>query len=153
MKKIVFLIFLLFFVSSISAQKDSLQLGDRYAEDQIYASISYAQFFKQPKEISKSGFSYALSLGFIKDIILNKKGNISFALGVGYGFDFLALVTRTKLSVSSVRVQKFCATTQFNADKVILNFKAPFTLEEGLNHTLDHEFINPKEDDILFYTE
>jgi hypothetical protein len=79
---------LFFFVLHVCAQKDSLQLGDRYAEDQIYGSISYAQFFDQPTEINRSGFSYAISVGFIKDIILNKKGTISFALGVGYGFDF-----------------------------------------------------------------
>jgi hypothetical protein len=88
MMKILCFNCLLFFVLNVCAQKDSLQLGDRYAEDQIYGSISYAQFFDQPKEISKSGFSYALSLGFIKDIILNKKGTISIALGIGYGFDF-----------------------------------------------------------------
>ena len=72
---------------SLYPQKDSLLLGDRYAEDQIYASISYAQFYDQPSSISKSGFSFALSSGFIKDFILNKKGNFSFALGLGYGFD------------------------------------------------------------------
>lgn len=88
MKKLIYFTFLLFFVSKISAQKDSLQLGDRYADDQIYASISYAQFFNQPTTISRSGFSYAISTGFIKDIILNKKGNVSLALGLGYGFDF-----------------------------------------------------------------
>lgn len=88
MKKISYLLFLIFFVSNLSAQKDSLQLGDRYAEDQIYVLISYAQFFNQPKVISRSGFSYAVSTGFIKDITLNKRGNISVALGIGYGFDF-----------------------------------------------------------------
>ena len=86
-RKFVFCFFL-FFVSNLSAQKDSLQLGDRYSEDQIYTSISYAQFFKQPSPISRSGFSYAFSAGFIKDITLNKRGNLSIALGFGYGFDF-----------------------------------------------------------------
>ena len=71
-----------------SAQKDSLQLGDRYAEDQLYFAISYAQFNNQPNAITKSGFSYGLSLGFLKDFTLNKQGNVSFALGIGYGFDF-----------------------------------------------------------------
>jgi nucleoside-diphosphate-sugar epimerase len=87
--------------------------------------------------------------------ILIPKAKIPYWLGMlgGYGFDFLAFVTRKKLSISSVRVQKFCATTQFNADKVKVVFKAPFTLKEGLNKTLDHEFVNSQEDDILFYTE
>ena len=50
-------------------------------------------------------------------------------------------------------VKKFCATTQFDASKVHSLFKSPYTLEDGLNKTLDHEFINPKDDDILFYSE
>ena len=71
----------------------------------------------------------------------------------GYGFDLLSLVSRKQLAVSSVRVKKFCATTQFDASKVHSSFKAPYTLEEGLNASLEHEFINPKEDDILFFSE
>lgn len=73
---------------SIKAQKDSLQIGDRYAEDQLYLSVSYAQFFNQPEVITRSKFSYALSVGFIKDFTLNKRGNFALGLGVGYGFDF-----------------------------------------------------------------
>lgn len=88
MKKTLQYIFVLFFVSNLYAQKDSLQLDSRYAEDQIYASISYAQLYNQPKQIGKSGFSYSISAGFIKDIILNKRGNLAIALGFGYGFDF-----------------------------------------------------------------
>lgn len=84
----LYLLFTLFFLSfSLYSQKDSLQLGDKYAEDQIYASISYAQFYEQPTPISKSGFSFSLSTGFIKDFILNKNGDFSIALGFGYGFD------------------------------------------------------------------
>ncbi|MDC0177860.1 PorT family protein [Polaribacter sp.] len=79
---------LLFYVSISFAQKDTLQLGDRYADDQFYLSITYAQFYQQPSPIFKSNFSYSLSAGLIKDLILNKQGTISVAGGVGYGFDF-----------------------------------------------------------------
>jgi nucleoside-diphosphate-sugar epimerase len=80
---------------------------------------------------------------------------IPYLLGMmgGYGFDFISVLSRKKFSISSVRVQKFCATTQFDASKVHGVFKPPYTLEEGLNKTLEHEFINKQEDDILFYTE
>lgn len=72
----------------------------------------------------------------------------------GYGFDFLAWLTRRKLTISSVRVKKFCATTKFNADKVQASgFKAPFTLGEGLARTLEFEFVHPRTDDITFKTE
>ncbi len=88
MRKIFFIFFVFIGTQYLTAQKDSLQLGDRYAEDQIYTSVSYAQFFNQPKTITRSGFSYRLSVGFLKDFILNKRGSIALAAGFGYGFDF-----------------------------------------------------------------
>jgi GlcNAc-P-P-Und epimerase len=80
---------------------------------------------------------------------------IPYLLGMmgGYGFDFISVLSGKKFSISSVRVQKFCATTQFDASKVHSVFKSPYTLEEGLNKTLEHEFINKQDDDILFYSE
>lgn len=72
----------------------------------------------------------------------------------GYCFDLLALITRKKLTISSVRVKKFCATTQFDAAKVQKSgFKAPYTLGEGLAQTLEFEFVHPRQDDIIFKSE
>ena len=88
MKKLIFLFFITCSLTSV-AQKDSLQLGDRYAEDQLYMIVSYNQLFNQPAMVKGSGFSYGLSTGFMKDLILNKQGSISMALGVGYNFDLL----------------------------------------------------------------
>ena len=88
MKKLIFFFFI--GCSSISfSQKDSLQLGSKYAEDQLYFLISYNQLFDQPSLVKGSGFSYGLSAGFMKDLILNKKGSISMALGIGYNYDLL----------------------------------------------------------------
>ena len=67
-------------------QKDSLSLGNKYAEDQVYFMISYNQLFHQPTTVKRSGFSYGLSAGFMKDQILNKQGSVSMALGFGYNF-------------------------------------------------------------------
>lgn len=72
----------------------------------------------------------------------------------GYGFDVLAWGLRKKLTVSSVRVKKFCATTQFDATKAMASgFKAPYTLGEGLARTLEFEFVHPRADEITFKTE
>ena len=69
----------------------------------------------------------------------------------GYGFDILAFVTRKKLTVSSVRVKKFCATTEFDASKALATgFKAPYTLVEGLARTLEFEFVHPRTDEVTF---
>ena len=72
----------------------------------------------------------------------------------GKCFDLLAFITRKKFSVSSVRVKKFCATTQFDAKKAHSSgFKAPYTLGEGLARTLTFEFVNPPKDNITFKSE
>ena len=83
------------------------------------------------------------------------KSSIPYWAGMigGFCFDFLSKLTGKKLSISSVRVKKFCATTQFDASKANNSYNAPYTLKQGLDNTLDHEFINSKKDDILFYSE
>ena len=55
----------------------------------LYFLISYNQLFDQPSLVKGSGFSYGLSAGFMKDLILNKKGSVSMALGFGYNYDLL----------------------------------------------------------------
>lgn len=72
----------------------------------------------------------------------------------GYCLDILALISRKKLAVSSVRVKKFCATTEFDATKVHASgFRAPYTLGDGLAQTLEFEFVHPHTDDITFKSE
>jgi len=88
MKKYI-LLFLLGYSLASAAQKDSLSLGNKYAEDQMYFMVSYNQLFNQPAMVKGSGFSYGLSAGFMKDLILNKQGSISMAMGFGYNYDFL----------------------------------------------------------------
>jgi Nucleoside-diphosphate-sugar epimerases len=72
----------------------------------------------------------------------------------GYCFDLLAKLTGKKFTISSVRVKKFCATTQFDSSKVMnTGFKPPYTLDEGLIRTLEFEFVHPRQDDIIFKSE
>ena len=85
-KKLIFLFFIGYTMTSF-AQKDSLQLGIRYAEDQLYVVISYNQLFNQPALVNGGGFASGFSTGFMKDLTLNKQGSISMALGFGYNYD------------------------------------------------------------------
>jgi GlcNAc-P-P-Und epimerase len=63
------------------------------------------------------------------------------AMAGGYLFDAIARLTRQTLPISSIRVRKFCESTQFIADRVHKSgFQAPFTLQEGLARTIDSEF-------------
>lgn len=72
----------------------------------------------------------------------------------GYCFDVLAKILGRKLAISSVRVKKFCATTEFDSSKMhSTGFKPPYTLAEGLSRTLEFEFLHPRKDDITFKSE
>ncbi len=59
----------------------------------------------------------------------------------GLGFDLLTWITGKKFTISSIRIKKFCATTQFDATLAHSSgFVAPYTLGEGLDRTLKSEF-------------
>jgi nucleoside-diphosphate-sugar epimerase len=127
-------------VAFIKSRLDSIELG--------YHIFNYAD----KPDFNMTELTYLIESKMNMNLT---KQRIPYWFGMlgGYAFDLLALISRKKLAVSSVRVQKFCATTQFDASKVHDVFKSPYTLKEGLNKTLEYEFINKKEDDILFYSE
>ena len=83
---------------------------------------------------------------------------IPFSLGmlVGHGFDLLAIVLRKKLSISSVRVKKFCAVTTYDSTRAMsTGFTPPYSLEQGLERMLEEEFrVNNLSDSMseLIYT-
>jgi len=125
-KRITYILITLFFSYSGFAQKDSLQLGDYYAEDQLYAIISYNQLFDQPDQVKGSGFSYGLSAGFIKDIVLNKSG--SFAIGLGVGFNFDAFNHGLKVSEVNNVVTFEVDNTLTSNNLTIYNVEFPFEI-------------------------
>ena len=109
--------------------------------------------------IDKPDLTMTSLLGVIEKSLNKKIPSVRIPIWLGYlggfGFDVLAFVTRKKLAISSVRVKKFVVTTQFDATKVHSSgFKAPYTLEEGLDRTLNYEFVQERsDDDEVFYTE
>jgi len=63
-------------------------------------------------------------------------------------------LTNKNLSVSSLRVKKFAASSQFQSAKASLEgFVPPFRLEEGLDRTLRSEFLSPDPNREIFLTE
>ena len=103
-----------------------------------------------------------LSMNELVDVVgtcLEKKIpsiKIPYFLGMlgGYYFDIIAKIAQKKLSISSVRVKKFCAITQYDASKIHdIGFKPSYTLLEGLDKTIKFEFVHEKKDNITFITE
>lgn len=113
MKKVI-VVFAIFSATFSFAQKDSLALGEHYADDQLYFLMSYNQLFNQPNTVKASGFSYSLSTGFIKDIILNNSGSFSLGLGVGYSYDFFN---------HGLKVSRSNGQTSFEIDNALISNK------------------------------
>jgi nucleoside-diphosphate-sugar epimerase len=81
---------------------------------------------------------------------------LPYGLGLlaGYVADGIAKVSGHSLPISSVRVRKFCANTSFKSAKSNFHdFSASFSIEEGLERTLEAEFISPDPNREVFFTE
>ena len=115
--------------------------------------VSFMAFLIENRKEGYNVFNYVDKPDFTMNDLVYHVGNalkkriptvhFPYWLGMlgGYGFDVLAKVTRKKLSVSSVRVKKFCAVTQFDSIRIQESgFKPTFSLEEGLTRTLQYEF-------------
>ncbi|PHI31817.1 NAD-dependent epimerase/dehydratase family protein [Budvicia aquatica] len=83
-------------------------------------------------------------------VALNKNKNnirIPYVIGItgGYCLDFLSKITGREFPVSSIRVKKFCARTQFKSNYIgSTGFIAPISLEQGIANTVRHEFLKEK---------
>lgn len=95
----------------------------------------------------------------VRLILLGKHGvgpQLPYWLGIllGYVADGIAKLTGKNLSVSSIRVKKFASSTEFQSAKnSLIDFRAPFSLDEGLKRTLQSEFIDADDNKEIFYTE
>jgi hypothetical protein len=84
MKKLVFL---LIFMTTLGFSQTTKEKDGYYLEDQIYFGFTYNVLRNLPNSIKQSGFSNGLSIGFIKDLPVNKQRNFGFGAGLGYGMD------------------------------------------------------------------
>ena len=108
--------------------------------------------------IDKPDFTMNELVSLVERVLGKKIPSVHFPYWMGmcggYCFDVLAKITGKKLPITSVRVKKFCATTQFDSSKMMsTGFEPPYTLEEGLARTLEFEFVHPRGDEVVFKSE
>jgi GlcNAc-P-P-Und epimerase len=73
---------------------------------------------------------------------------------IGYSMDLVSKLSGKNLPISSIRIKKFKSSTEFKSAKNSLdNFTAPFQLDEGVERTLQSEFIDPEPSREIFFTE
>jgi GlcNAc-P-P-Und epimerase len=80
---------------------------------------------------------------------------LPFWLGysIGKGFDFVAAVIDKRLTISSIRVKKFCANSVYNTAVDNTGFKSPVPLDEAIVCTVRHEFIEKHDDEPVYFSE
>lgn len=117
MKHISLVLLVVLFSISAFSQKDSLKIGDKYWEDQLYIDITYNLLANQPKELNRTGFSYGLALGYMKDIPFNKSGKTAFAVGLGYSYDSFS----HGLKVLEGNADSFEVASGFTSNKIKLH--------------------------------
>jgi len=80
---------------------------------------------------------------------------LPFWLGyaAGKGFDAVAAITGKRLTISSIRVKKFCANSVYNTAVDTTGFQPPVSLEDAILRTVKHEFIEKHDDQPLYYSE
>jgi len=75
------------------------------------------------------------------------------AFTIGKGFDLVSSLTRRQFTISSIRVKKFCANSVYNTAVNETGFVSPISLEEALERTTRHEFIEDHSNENVFKTE
>lgn len=108
--------------------------------------------------IDKPDFTMNSLVGNVNKI-LGKSEKIKFRLPfvLGYmiakAYDLTSLVTGRQFSISSIRVKKFCSNSVYSTAIDKTEFVAPVPLENALQQTVLHEFIERHEDEPLFFSE
>jgi nucleoside-diphosphate-sugar epimerase len=75
-------------------------------------------------------------------------------LFIGYSADISSLFHKKRLPISAIRVKKFVTESEFASSKCELDdFTAPFELIDGIQRTIESEFISPDPKREIFYTE
>lgn len=132
-----------------------------YVEN-VAAFIQYSLSFKTGLHIynyiDKPDFDMNTLVSQTRETLFGKL-NVGFRLpgfigmALGYVADLVAIIIGKPLPVSSIRVKKFMATTQFTSSTGDTGFVPPVSLEDGLARTLRYEFMEDNSHKRTFETE
>ena len=120
--------------------------------------IGFNSGFHLYNYIDKPDFDMNLLVSKTRMVLFRSKGvgiRLPAFIGnaIGIVADVVSKIIGKSLPVSRIRVKKFMATTQFDTAINDSAFKAPVSLNEGLNRTLKYEFIENNKNKRTFFTE
>lgn len=113
----------------------------KYREDQFYASVSYNIVQSKPDHYSQYSFSTGLTVGFLRDMPINKNRTYAVALGFGYSYNnikhnlMVAPIDGTTNSYQTVQEGSY------DKNKLVLHYlEVPLELRWRNSNATDHEF-------------
>jgi len=122
----VYLFILTFFASlSVFAQKDEIDfdaVDSLYREDQFYLNITYNALLKRTDGIVQSKFSPGFTIGFLRDMPINNKRTVAFAMGLGYSLGMYNQNLEIRKSNGINSYQVFAPDVSFSKNKLSLHF-------------------------------
>ncbi|WP_369769650.1 porin family protein [Flavobacterium sp. WC2416] len=69
------------------AEKAPTKIDSLYREDQFYFGFTYNTLQQKPAGLSQKKFSTGLSLGFLRDMPINKDRTVAIASGLGFSYN------------------------------------------------------------------
>jgi nucleoside-diphosphate-sugar epimerase len=120
-----------------------------YVEN-VAAFLEYSLEFKAGVHIYNYTDKPNLNMNILVDLIRNKMGinnkikiRIPYYLGfsIGLAFDFLSRITGKQYPSSAIRVKKFCSNSVYESKINMTAFNPPIPLVEGIEKTIDYEFM------------
>jgi hypothetical protein len=68
-------------------KSQNIKIDSLYREDQFYMGLTYNTLQQKPSGLSQDKFSTGLSLGFLRDMPINKNRTIAIASGIGFTYN------------------------------------------------------------------
>tara|TARA_B100001093_G_scaffold59567_1_gene50292 strand:- start:732 stop:1370 length:639 start_codon:yes stop_codon:yes gene_type:complete len=123
----------------ILSQEDLVD--DKYREDQIYVSFHYNSLKNTPEDLSQNKFSSSLSLGFIRDLPINKNRNFGFGLGLGFSRGSYNNNFRILKSNNNFQIEAISDLSNFSKNKWTLNqLEIPFEIRWRTSTATNYKF-------------
>lgn len=150
--RFIYIILFSFAVSSLFAQEEDTTLVEvkldslppvadpKYREDQFYASISYNLMQGKPPGYSQNRFSTGITVGFLRDMPVNKARNHAIAIGLGYGYNNIH--HNLKVSErSGVPIYEIVSEGEFENNKLVQHFlELPIEFRWRNSDSISHKF-------------
>jgi hypothetical protein len=143
MRRVV-LIFLLF-TCLVHAQQDTIPnfeaLDAKYREDQFYLSVTYNVWQNRPDGVRQNKFSPGMSVGFLRDMPVNKNRTWAIAAGIGYAFNNFSHNIFMDPNENAVDYNLLASDLNFNKNKVTLHYlECPLEIRWRTSTPESHKF-------------